>query len=87
MWPLSSSAPQVPCPSEHAAIWLPADVPDVEWYYGTDSTPPPDDIRTPAFARLVPLYQSFLPRGCVDALAPNESYKCELPHYSYPHLT
>lgn len=61
-------------------------VPEIEWFRGPFSTVPPDDLRTPAFVRLVSLYQSFLPRGCVAALGP-ESWRCELPAFSYSHIT
>ena len=62
-------------------------MPEVEWFTGPFATAPPDDVRTAAFPRLTKLYASYLPRGCVAALGVDEAYKCELPHYSYPHLT
>ena len=61
-------------------------VPEIQWFRGPFSSPPPDDLRTPAFVRLVSLYQSFLPRGCVAALG-SESWRCELPAFSYSHIT
>ena len=33
------------------------------------------------------LYQSYLPEACVRAVGSADAYKCELPHFSYPHLT
>ena len=61
-------------------------VPEIHWFTGAHHTTPPDDLRTPAFRRLVELYQSYLPEACVRAMGA-DAYKCELPHFSYPHLT
>ena len=42
-------------------------VPEVEFYEGPHSLVPTDDLRTPAFRRLVSLYNSHLDKNCVPA--------------------
>jgi len=60
--------------------------PDVAWSKIKGAAPPEEDVRTIAFQQNNALYDAFLPKRCVAALGPAESYKCGVPHLAYPFL-
>ena len=60
--------------------------PEIEWSSIKGSTPPNEDVRTPAFAVNNQLFDAVLPTACVAALDSKLAYQCGVPHIAYPYL-
>ena len=60
--------------------------PEVYWSRTAGSTPPSEDVRTPAFKANNALFDAVLPPACAAALGEDVRYMCGVPHIAYKYM-